>query len=86
MRKRDSLQMLRAVAAIPVVLFHVRDVSARRGGHVPFGGMSSSGRRGVDLFFVLSEFIIGQCTAPVSIAPGGSSTRPSNGSPGSPPS
>ena len=59
MRKLNSLQMLRAVAAILVVLYHAQLISTRRGGELPLGGIFSAGSRGVDLFFVLSGFIIG---------------------------
>lgn len=54
--KLDSLQALRAVAALLVVLFHVGFVHTV--GPWPFRGIFADGSRGVDLFFVLSGFII----------------------------
>jgi len=56
--KLRSLEMLRAIAALLVVLFHTQIIFDARAGHVPFGGLFGSGNRGVDLFFVLSGFII----------------------------
>ncbi|WP_158746759.1 acyltransferase [Acidisphaera sp. L21] len=58
MPKLRSLEMLRAVAALLVVLFHTQFIFGIRSGHVPFGGWFAAGNRGVDLFFVLSGFII----------------------------
>jgi peptidoglycan/LPS O-acetylase OafA/YrhL len=57
-KKLRSLEMLRAIAALLVVLFHVQGVFVARSGILPFGGLFGSGFRGVDLFFVLSGFII----------------------------
>ena len=51
--------MLRCVAAILVVLFHTETIAATHMAHPPFGGMFSGGSHGVDLFFMLSGFIIG---------------------------
>ena len=56
-QKLSSLEMLRALAALLVVLFHSETIFATAG-HVPFHGLFSAGDRGVDLFFVLSGFII----------------------------
>jgi peptidoglycan/LPS O-acetylase OafA/YrhL len=50
--------MLRCLAAILVVLFHTETISAVRSGHVPFRSIFNGGSHGVDLFFVLSGFII----------------------------
>ncbi len=50
--------MLRAVAALLVVLFHTQFVFGARTGHIPFANAFGAGFRGVDLFFVLSGFII----------------------------
>ena len=58
MGKLRSLEMLRALAALLVVLFHTEAILALRFGSSPFGGVFSAGHRGVDLFFVLSGFII----------------------------
>lgn len=55
-----SLQGLRGVAALLVLLFHV-DLILKKGeylGVAAFGGVFSSGFVGVDIFFVLSGFII----------------------------
>jgi peptidoglycan/LPS O-acetylase OafA/YrhL len=41
-----------------VVLFHTQELFDCRSEGTPFGGMFSAGHRGVDLFFVLSGFII----------------------------
>jgi peptidoglycan/LPS O-acetylase OafA/YrhL len=57
MRKLQSLEMLRALAGLMVVLFHTQTIFLMSG-HTPFHGMFSAGCRGVDLFFVLSGFII----------------------------
>ncbi len=53
-----SLQMLRAVAALLVVMFHTQSIFGERLGVNVFGGLFSEGSRGVDLFFVLSGFVI----------------------------
>jgi peptidoglycan/LPS O-acetylase OafA/YrhL len=50
--------MLRGVAALLVVLYHTRTIFGDRAGFLPFGGHFATGYRGVDLFFVLSGFII----------------------------
>ncbi len=52
-----SLQMLRAVAALLVVLFHTQTILGARGVAV-FGGIFGNADRGVDLFFVLSGFVV----------------------------
>jgi exopolysaccharide production protein ExoZ len=56
--KFESLEMLRALAALSVVFFHTQIIFTGRTGIVPFGGVFGAGSRGVDLFFVLSGFII----------------------------
>ncbi|MEW9855653.1 acyltransferase family protein [Novosphingobium sp. M1R2S20] len=53
-RKLESLQWLRAVAAMSVVYFHAV-IQAK---HVFFIGMTEIGETGVDIFFVLSGFIM----------------------------
>ena len=57
-KKLQSLEMLRAIAALLVVLFHTESIFTTRTGTTPFAGLFVSGFRGVDLFFVLSGFII----------------------------
>ena len=54
----QSLQMLRAVAALLVVLFHTEAIFGRRTDLPVFGNWFSHGGHGVDLFFVLSGFVI----------------------------
>ena len=51
--------MLRAIAALLVVLFHVQVIFGQRAGLSAFYGAFNNGMRGVDLFFVLSGYIIG---------------------------
>ncbi len=50
--------MLRGVAAVLVVLYHAQTILGTRGSLVPFAHIFRAGYRGVDLFFVLSGFII----------------------------
>ncbi len=57
MTRLPSLQMLRAVAALLVVLFHTQSILGARG-VAAFGGVFGHGDRGVDLFFVLSGFVV----------------------------
>ena len=57
-QKFESLEMIRALAALSVVFFHTQIIFTGRTGIVPFGGVFGAGSRGVDLFFVLSGFII----------------------------
>jgi len=57
----DTLQILRFVAAFAVVLFHlVPEVNRRTGGDWP---TLIVGRAGVDIFFVISGFIIAHTTS-----------------------
>jgi peptidoglycan/LPS O-acetylase OafA/YrhL len=60
MKKLQTVQALRAIAALVVVLFHSALILEREkyGGHQVFGGAFSIGYVGVDIFFVLSGFII----------------------------
>lgn len=46
------------MASLLVVMFHVQAIMAARFGVIAFGGLFAAGSRGVDLFFVLSGFII----------------------------
>ncbi len=54
----DSLQALRGVAATLVVLLHITDLGHRRLNYTFLGDVFSCGYNGVDLFFLLSGFII----------------------------
>ncbi|MCE7033275.1 acyltransferase [Lysobacter sp. GX 14042] len=59
-----SLQALRAIAALLVVLFHLRIVEARYGDGAPLlPGAMRFADGGVDLFFVISGFIMATITA-----------------------
>lgn len=58
MARLQSLELLRALAALLVVLFHTQGIFVAQAGHLAFGGAFDAGHRGVDLFFVLSGFII----------------------------
>jgi peptidoglycan/LPS O-acetylase OafA/YrhL len=58
MRKLRSLEMLRGIAALLVVLYHTQSIFFTHYGATAFRGIFSAGSRGVDLFFVLSGFII----------------------------
>ena len=58
MSKLRSLEMLRAVAALLVVLYHAQTIFTSPSGRAPFGGIFIGFNHGVDLFFVLSGFII----------------------------
>ncbi|HEY0052995.1 MAG TPA: acyltransferase, partial [Caulobacteraceae bacterium] len=64
MRRLDGLQHLRAVAALGVVAFHA---GARYGLHQPIGPWDVDfwglGERGVDIFFVLSGFLLWTTTS-----------------------
>jgi len=58
MSKLSSLEGVRAVAALLVVAYHVQTIFGRFGAAAPFAGAFAGGHYGVDLFFVLSGFII----------------------------
>jgi peptidoglycan/LPS O-acetylase OafA/YrhL len=59
MQKLKSVEILRCLAAMLVVFFHTQIIAGRHMTQAPFDGMFGGGSRGVDLFFVLSGFIIG---------------------------
>ena len=50
--------MVRAVAALLVILFHIQNALGIQVRYAPVRDIFSAGHRGVDLFFVLSGFII----------------------------
>lgn len=54
MKRVESLDLLRALAALSVFFYHIHEV-----GNDPFNGLFNYGGIGVDLFFVLSGFFIG---------------------------
>lgn len=55
----SNLQILRAFAALNVVLFHILEISSEHGFGVPiFDFLRGWGKNGVDIFFVLSGFIM----------------------------
>ena len=55
-----GIEAARGLAALLVVLFHVEQIMAlpENGGQLAFAGLFNFGRAGVDVFFVLSGFII----------------------------
>jgi len=54
-----SLQILRGIAALLVVIYHLIDAERIYGNGPRFlGGISSEGNAGVDLFFVISGFVV----------------------------
>ena len=53
-----SLQVLRGVAALLVVFTHLSEAFQNRLGQHPFPAAVGSGRIGLDIFFVLSGFIM----------------------------
>lgn len=52
------LDAMRGLAALAVLAYHLHDVVLGRTGVAPFGGAFAFGHRGVDVFFVLSGFVI----------------------------
>ena len=57
-QKLETLEALRAVAVLLVVLYHLQVIAETRLGTSALGGLFGAGGRGVDLFFVLSGYII----------------------------
>lgn len=58
LKSYTSVQALRAIAALSVVAFHVSENIERTSGEAVAGGLFRKGFAGVDLFFVVSGFII----------------------------
>ncbi len=62
----SSIQILRGMAALAVVLFHVSDMlmqyTDRHGAFCRFASMWHTGAAGVDLFFIISGFVMVQST------------------------
>ncbi|MFN4185736.1 MAG: acyltransferase family protein [Hyphomonas sp.] len=56
--KLNNLQVLRAIAAYMVLLAHIEDIEAKRGIGQILGPWTDIGDWGVDLFFVLSGFVM----------------------------
>lgn len=54
----NNLQALRAIAALLVVLVHMKDAELKLGGATLLGDWTAFGVVGVDLFFVLSGFVM----------------------------
>lgn len=54
----DSIQMLRGIAALLVAFAHLHSVESKMGGSIIFGDWALNGFFGVDLFFVISGFIM----------------------------
>jgi exopolysaccharide production protein ExoZ len=57
-RNLDSVQMLRGVAALLVAFAHLHAIEAKLGGSIIFGQWSLGGFAGVDIFFVISGFVM----------------------------
>ncbi|GJD37207.1 hypothetical protein FMGBMHLM_4134 [Methylobacterium aerolatum] len=56
--KLNSIEVVRAFAALLVILFHIQTAFGVQIAVEPFRSIVGGGHRGVDLFFVLSGFII----------------------------
>ncbi len=57
-QKLENIQALRGVAVIMVVLFHLMTIEQKYGGDSILPGIMSVGLGGVDLFFVISGFVM----------------------------
>jgi len=62
MQRLDSLQLLRGVAAFAVLVFHVCTLSTDYAGSVFYAPFTRIGEAGVDLFFVISGFVMSTTT------------------------
>ncbi len=62
MEKIAVVQAMRAVAAISVLFFHAAGAAHKHGGPMPLIDLARLGEAGVDMFFVLSGFIIMHAT------------------------
>jgi exopolysaccharide production protein ExoZ len=61
----NNIQALRAVAAILVVLFHSCNLYLKLGSPILFfASVAFKGNIGVDIFFVISGFVIAHTTSP----------------------
>lgn len=62
-----SIQCLRAIAALSVVVVHASDHAAGLSGNRHFGEVATIGAAGVDVFFVISGFImyVTACSRPI---------------------
>lgn len=58
MKKIYGLQQLRAIAALFVVLYHMTYIAQENLNYVFWGGIFRFGYSGVDIFFVLSGFVV----------------------------
>lgn len=64
-RRLDSIQFLRGVAAMSVVMFHLMSVEAKYAdGFQAIPDLFRFGQTGVDLFFVISGFVMALVTRP----------------------
>jgi len=75
-RYYSSVQILRGIAALAVVFFHVSEMLIQyTDGHGLFSRFSSlwyTGAAGVDLFFIISGFVMVQSTRGMFAQPGAS--------------
>lgn len=70
MKRLDSIQMLRGVAALAVVVFHICTLSKDYANGVFFQPFTLIGNAGVDLFFVISGFVMAATTYDTFDTPG----------------
>ncbi len=65
-KQLNNLQILRAIAALMVFVVHLEDVERRYGGGALLGPWADAGAWGVDLFFVISVFVMVHITGHIS--------------------